>query len=511
MIIGVHTIGADIPIGAIDPENVGISGTAIIFLGSEPFTSLPTDAAPNRHFENALQGFTLRDTANHGSQIGGAFSVTLGRMTLANPDGALDPSLFFGAIDGRTIKVLALQKNNPPGGESLDDAFVLFKGTMETPELNSRTVSIPVRSATNLLDAPLHDRNFAGTGGVEGGADLLNKPKPVALGFSFGVTPVYLGVIGGKHSYSVAGGRCLPINDVPAFFSRGVALSLVAAPPSAGEYSIDTATGVVTIGGTVPELPTCNIEGYAPGGVFLTTTADIWKAVLEDFLDIPNVDIDLMSHSQMNVDQPANVGTWTGAVEETALTVINALLRGASAMGGGNRSGSFFIQLLAAPSNVIRAVYDEQNIIEITRIIGPTNMNPTAWQYKVGYQKNRTVTADVATGATEAQRSFMAKEFREAIASDTVIQTRHRRSKPVTVPGLFADQADAETEAARLLALMNGKALYRIDSGNLSPELDIGHVVEMTYPRFNMNKRLGIIVGWTMNAPARRFNPVVFA
>jgi len=511
MIIGIHTVGVAIPNGAIDPANAGISGTATIYLASEPFTSLPTDAAPNRHFEQALQAFTLRDTANHGSQIGGAMSVALGRMLLANPDGALDPSLFFGAVDGRTIRVLALEKNSPPGGESLDDAFVLFKGVMETPELDSRSVAIPVRSSSALLDAPIQDERFAGSGGVEGGADLLDKPKPVAFGYSFGVTPVYLGVISGKHSYSVAGGRCLPINDVPAFYDRGVALTPAAAPPSAGEFSIDTATGVVTIGGTVPTLPTCDIEGYAPAASFKTTTADIWKAILEDFIDIPNADVDSSSYNQMNSDQPAAVGLWVGADDVTALSVVNDLLLGASAMGGCSRAGKFVIQLLATPSNVVRAVYDEKNIIEITRIIGPSNMNPTAWKYLVGYQKNYTVTADTATGAAEAQRSFMRSEYRESVASDTDIQTRHRRSKPSIVPGLFAVQADADTEAARLLALMSGKALYRIDAGDLSPELDLGHVVEMTYTRFNMNKRLGIIVGWSMDAPARRFNPVVFA
>ena len=510
MIIGLHTIGVDIPIGAIDPDNAGISGTATLFFASEPFTSLPTDANPNRHYAQAVQAITLRDTAIRGNVIGGAMSITRGRLTMANPDGSLDPAFFFGSVDGRSIVIKALARNNPPGGESLDDAFVLFDGVMETPELDSKRVVVPLRCGGALLDAPVQSENFAGTGGVEGGDDLLDKPKPVALGYSYGVTPVYLGVISGKHSYSVAGGVSLPINDVPAFYDRGVGLSKVAGTPTAGEYAIDTATGVVTIGGTVPQVPTCDIEGYVQDGTFLTTTADIWNAIIVDFLELSNTMVDSASVSQMNTDQPADVGIWVGAEDVTAEAVINELLVAASTIGGCSRSGRFVIQLLKSPSNVIRAVYDEQNIIEITRIIGPDNMNPAHWKYMVGWQRNYTPTDDVATGASEAQRSFMRTEYREAIDSDTDIQTSHRRSTPTFVPGLFANQADAETEAARLLALFDAAALYRIDAGDLSPELDIGHVVEITYARFNLNKRLGTIVAWTMDVATRRFNPVVF-
>ncbi len=78
-------------------------------------------------------------------------------------------------------------------------------------------------------------------------------------------TPRYIGTTGGKHSYQASNGCALPLDDVPNFYDRGIALTKVECDPASGQYSINAVTGIVTIGGTKPGLPTCDVSGLAEG------------------------------------------------------------------------------------------------------------------------------------------------------------------------------------------------------------------------------------------------------
>src|SRR5690606_29502373 len=50
------------------------------------------------------------------------------------------------------------------------------------PEVGPERISIPLRDRQAELEVPLQDDLYAGTGGLEGTADLTDKPRPVALG-----------------------------------------------------------------------------------------------------------------------------------------------------------------------------------------------------------------------------------------------------------------------------------------------------------------------------------------
>jgi hypothetical protein len=509
---GVVGLGEVLPEGAIGELQEGIGGTFQVYLGSETFISRPADTNPHRYYAPYMQELRTRRTSLGARDLGGAAAFTSGELRLGNADGALDQYFVDGHVDGREIIVRAIPRNDPRGGESLDDATIILRGVMEWPGFDRTGVAVPLRCRGALLEVPVQSQEFAGTGGAEGGDDVKGKPKPVAFGKCWGVSPVYLGVISGKHCYLASGGDCLPINDVPNFYDKGVALTKVASGPTAGQYSIDTATGIITIGGTRPELPTCNIEGYAPGGSFKTTTANIWKELVETFAGEINAFIDGDSVDDMNADQAAEVGIYVGATERTVAQVVNELLAGVTALAGCNRQGKHHIAQLKAPGGVIRAVFDETNLRNVERIRGPQVTAPPAWKIRVGWRRNYTPTKDVASGAADSQVQFMAEEFRFAEASDTTIQDRHKRSQVHEVRGLFAAEADAQSEANRLLGLFDGRALYKLSANNVAPELDLGQTIEITWPRFGMTKALGVIVGWQVliSGSAVNFDPVVF-
>lgn len=504
---GLYATGMQ-PLAVLAPGDAGISGTITVYLATHDYVSLPGDASANRYHAGRVSALRLRRSAQGGGGIGGARAFTDGELELANPDGALDPYFLGGHVDGREITVRALNRAEPPGGESLDDATVVFRGIMTRPEIDSRRVRLPLRCRGATLDQPLQSERFAGAGGAEGGEDLADRAKPAALGRTRGVSPIYLGVIGGKHSYMVSGGDFLPISAVPAFYDRGVALTAVAGTPTAGEYAVDTATGIVTIGGTVPTGPTCDIDGWAPDGSWLSRTADIWQALVgtiggESAIDLASVD-------QMNSDQPATVGLWVGAEERNLGQVLDALLAGVTALAGCNRRGVHHLGQLRAPGGVLRAIFDDGNTVQIARAPLADVADPAPWRVAVAWGRNHTPTTDVAAAASEAQRSFMALAERKATAEDLVLQSSRRLSKPWSVPGLFAAQADAEAEASRLLALFAGRALWRLRTSAIADELDVGDAVELNFPRFGLERRVGTIVDWALDIGAARLDPVVF-
>lgn len=493
MSLGLRPLGVD-PIAILPLAQSGITGTATLFMASETYVSLPGDTDANRHYRGILdQPLRLNRSVIGPDTPAGRFGFATGELEALNGDGFLDALLGSAGFDGRQIVVKAVAR-----GTSLDQARTVFQSVMALVSADLDVARFDLRSRDFLLRQSLQSERFTGAGGAEGGDDLKDKLKPAAFGAPKGVTPVYLGLIGGKHSYMVSGGDVLPIADVPAFYDKGEALTKVGSAPVAGEYSVDTATGIVTIGGTVPSLPTCNIDGYAPDGDFKQSTADIVLEVL-DLAGLSNTRIDFTSFSNLNSDQPAPVELWIGTAETSALRVVATLLRGVTAWGDFNRLDSFAVGQLKEPSSVIRAVFDATNLLDIERLTPPAVMNPPAWRHEVAYGFNYTVSADVSILATEDQRSFMAEPWRIAAASNGAIAVKHVGSQTFFTPGRFVAEADAQTEATRLSLLYENKAIYRLSTMDVAPELDIGQSVQVTAPRFGLERRRATILAQSID------------
>src|SRR5690606_8132443 len=77
------------------------------------------------------------------------------------------------------------------------------------------------------------------------------------------------------------------------------------------------------------------------------------------------------------------------------------------------------------------------------------------WQVRCAWGRSWLVqSADALAGTvSDDDRAFYGQAVRYAPAQDSTIRGRHRLAEPLTVEGYFAEQSDAETEAARLLAL----------------------------------------------------------
>lgn len=117
-------------------------------------------------------GWMRREMASGASMLG-ATRASYGAAVIANPDGSLD-YLDDCGVDGRHYTLYIGEPGDVfPGGYD-----VLFRAVMVNKLVDRDRVEIHFRGFEELLDVPICSERFAGTGELEGGADLVNKPKP---------------------------------------------------------------------------------------------------------------------------------------------------------------------------------------------------------------------------------------------------------------------------------------------------------------------------------------------
>ena len=502
---GLYSLG-EVPLGGLANADSGITATELRRFASEHYVTKPTDALANEWFDGRLsQPLRLRNSVIGARTPVGALARGEATVVLLNGDGVLDPFLTQLGVAGREITVRSLRR-----GASHDTAVLLFRGVMEPPSGDLDQVTINAAGRDRRLRQRLND-TFAGTGGVEGGADRKGQQKPVVVGEAHGVPPVDLGLIGGLPSFLVAGGKSLPINDVTGAFDQAETLNKVGGTPAAGEYAIDTATGVLTTG-AVPAFLTCNVQGYAPGGVWKQTVADVIEALLVDFGGVPNARLDGYAFQTLNQELSGVVGWWFGPDQDVSVRgAVEVFTRGITAWAGFGRRDVFRIGRLKAPGGAIRNVFDDTNIEDIAPVDGPTVMNPTAWIHEVGYERNFAVTRRFSASSTPEQRQFMESQWRVESASDGDIQARFPDSQPFFTEGVFRDSADALALAQHQVAVYKDRNLWRVRSGPVPAELDFGDTVLIDDARFGFDDTPATVLEYDGDTNADAVETVVFA
>ncbi len=479
-------------LGFGDAEAGGAPGVSTLRFSSHGYTSHASDT-PARTWHD---GRIAADPAIERSIAGRTGMAGLARasaqVALVNTDGGLDTLMRDYALDGRRARLLLGDPDGP-----LADFGVVFTGVVESAPVGLKRATFQLSDGLARLDVPLNDTVYAGTGGDEGGADLAGKPKPVAHGAVFNVAAPLVDAAG--LVYQVHDGA---IQDVPAAYDRGVELTQVGGAPAGGEYSVDTATGLVTLGATPDGTVTFDVEGDAPAAGYVERTADIAQRLLA-IAGLASGEIEPLSFGRLNSDAGASVGQWTGAEPATVGERLGELLAGVGAFGGFNRHGAFEVGVLkaAAGAPVLELAADE--ILDLEREPAPEPVAPRVWRTLVGWQKNYTVQSDLAAGVTDARRTFAAEAFRVAESSDAAIRSRHLLAREYgPVPALYAEEADAQAEALRLFELWSGqRAFFRVVTGWRALVADIGRVVKITHPRHGLALgRSGVVLRHAVSA-----------
>ena len=413
-------------------------------------------------------------------------------MSLVNLDGALDMLVSNYAMDGRAARIYIGRAS-----DALSEFGLLFSGVVDSIVIGTDAVQFRFSDGAARLESTIiNETVYAGTGGLEGGADLAGKAKPRGWGRVFNIAPPLID--SANLIYQVNDGA---ISDVPEAFDRGVPLAKVVGAPAGGEYQVDASAGTYKLGATPAGTVTCNTLLDASGSGYIDTVSDIVRRILIDQVGLYDTEIEPASFAQLETDAPAEIGMACVDASVPASEVIGKLLAGVGAFGGFNRRGEFSVGLIASPTGAPVMSFTEENIIGITREPLPASVAPIAWRTSIAYQRNYTVQNDLAAAVTAAQRTFVAEAVRVSTIEDLAIQSRHLLSvEYANDAGLYADSADADAEALRLFNLWGAeRAIYRIKARPEALICDLGTVIDVTHPRHGLtNGKLMRVLGNTI-------------
>jgi hypothetical protein len=465
-------------------------GVVTLYYSSHGYISKATDTPANTWYDGRMSGDVLVERRIFDQKQGfGGLAFTRAELSLINNDGELDTLLRDYAIDGRAARALL---GRPTDARSaFGEAFI---GVVRHARVDSKRLGLTLSDGLARLELPINRNTYAGTGGIEGGADLKGKPKPKGWGHAFNINPPL--VNSASLIYQVHDGA---ISDVPNAWDRQVALvkgadyasqaDMEANAPAAGNYRVWKGGGFIRLGSTPAGTVTADLLGDASGAGYINKTGDIVNRILGDQALLLASEIDAAAIAQLNVDAPVEVGIWRGTEQSTIAGALDELLAGVGAFGGFSRLGKFTAGVIATPSGASVASYTEEEIGELERAPLPSAVEPIVWRARVGWQRNYTVQNDVAAGVTQARRTFAAEAERVAIREDTTIRSRRTLAREYGPTGnLYAQQADADTEAIRLMGLWGvERALYSVPLPAAALARDIGDVITVTYPRFGFS------------------------
>lgn len=516
---------------------VEASGSYSVYVATEEFITGSADEPANQPFDGTLDQ-PLRFTRSINRDGFSGFIQASGEMVIGNVDGAYDWLPEYYALDGREQEVRFGVE-----GEAYKDWVTIFKGTASDYHVDEEAFRIDLQDYGYKLDVPLQERLYAGTDGVEGGADLEGKRKPLAYGFVSNVTPVLLSAA--TQLYQVHDGV---VHAIPDVYANGVALTVGADHPTAeallaatiagGHFHTCIAAGLFRINYLLDgNVVTADVEGDASGDGFVATVAGIVRRIASPHLDSADGeplyellawDNDTEADALIawdDEDGDEQTLTWEDPVYQTSglyepafaqhaqaypyeigfyysqddtSSVADALTQvvGFGGYIGFRRNGKLTIGSVEAPAGPPVLRLDRIDVLDIRREKLPSGLSPPPWRWKVAYGRNwRVQDSEVAGSVSDARRAFLAEEVRVAVSESAGVRNDHPFAAEREIGGYFRHAVDARLVGSRLLALFSRSAsLYRLTIDERGFALEIGDVIHLTYPRFDLRNGRSLLV-----------------
>jgi len=151
----------------------------------------------------------------------------------------------------------------------------VFSGKVKSFRAAASKLSVTATIDDEPFSVQVLSASYAGTGGIEGGADIKGKPKPWAFGAPKNIEPVLIDSVNSVFQVSAYGA----IKNVVTLYERGAAFgasygdyanyaALVAAAIPAGRWATCLASGLIRLGAPPYGLITADIEGDYQGGTW---------------------------------------------------------------------------------------------------------------------------------------------------------------------------------------------------------------------------------------------------
>lgn len=407
-----------------------------------------------------------------------------GVVGLTDPDDELRP------LSGRIWDGAPLTLRRGPRGDYQTSLFRdwvtvgRYRGAGMLRDLDEKQIRL--RDNGWALSGPLHGQTYAGTGGLEGSADITGRDKPWALGYCHNIEPVLLSPSDQIFQWSLGRSR-----ELKAFRHGGVNITIGADYPTyealaAATIPSGTCATCMTYSLVRPNLSLqfgvrVDIVGESlivNGHECPRTRASIIRRIAtargENPLD-EATQIDPAYFTRMEDQHPAAVG-WYFDSDITKAAAIDRCLAGILGWWRVKPDGRLAIGWVEAPELVSPAVILSAPNSDVgkPRLIStspPRRGTRVTWRWNY---------------APYPDRSSMAGSVTDAKAAIYVQRTSYAQSLSETITGLwptaelitvdeagFRDEADAVIEAARQQAIFSVERKRWARSLQIDPFIDM--------------------------------------
>jgi hypothetical protein len=469
----------------------GAAKAFVIYCATSQWATKPSDSPRSQPFRGSLQTYTFQRSISQGTL--GVSTVGEGTLTIANTDGFYDFLPKSYAIDGRDIKIKLGREQ-----DSYSAAYTLSYVTASSWQIDADVVTINLIDFSYKLSVPAQPNLYGGTGGSDGGSDILGKRKPLAFGTPLNVSAVL--VDPNNLTYQVHDGS---IQSVDAVYDRGASITkgsdyatyslLVAASTVEGTFDTCIAAGFFKLGSKPQGTVTADLHG-SNGDGFLQTTADIvrWFVRHNTVIADPG-NIDTAAFAALNATQPAPIDFFLGPDDQSAVSDVCANLMGG--IGGWytfSRAGLFQVNVFSAPAGSPRMSFTRLDVVngDVQRLPLPDELATPQWRWRIPYQTNWTVqSSDLAGSVTSDRQAFLAQANRLAIFEDDAVKTDHPFAvDPDPSTAYFTNVSDALAEATRRSALFKvTRAIYQFSVSRKALSLNLGDPIQLTHPRWDLS------------------------
>lgn len=498
-----------VPSDPTAPEVVGL-----IRASDSGYRTRPTDTPAVAVFPARMAEAFAIDRRINLDPGGAGLSASWGRVSLSNARGIYDNIAGTQNSDGRPVRIYAGQRTlDASRGLFLDPPFAsltpLFQGVAQPWALSESTLDIPFRDATYWAERPLQSTVYAGTGGYDGGADILGLPKPKTRGGTASypvrdVRPVLIDAANRIYQYTDAAGSVVALyegGDTNIPFSANTT-NLYAGSTPAGQYRTDNSRGLFQLGSSPVRTITVDVTGEFPTAGAVSSLASIARYLLAEDMQMPAGNIATAAFSALAAAFPYPAGAYFGATPIAGTDALAYLLAGAGFKLVPLRSGALSIMALRDVSAAVPvAAIGPAEAASCTPLPLPASVSPPAYRIRVGYQRNYApALVDVSPAVTSMTRkSFLANEYRYAgWAGGAVLLAYRRPNDPDPIGGALLVPADAQAAADGIGALWGvRRRLYAVSCpATTALAREIGDVIRLTWPADDLRGgQNGVIVG----------------
>jgi hypothetical protein len=238
---------------------------------------------------------------------------------------------------------------------------LIFDGKADRFENRDGKIVLEAIVDERRFQVPVLTATYLGTGGIEGGADLKGRLKPLALGWPKVVEPVLIDVVNNVYQVSGYG----PVQGTTALYERAssfgasigdvgsyAALVSLTIPP--GRWATCNASGLVRLGAPAAGVITCDVQGDNEGGALWRRTPGRIIDLLLSRAGLWPTFVNNVSTDALHAAVPRNISIYLDS-QTTVLDLAREIAAQCNYVAGVSWTGKLFVSAAGLVSPAITA------------------------------------------------------------------------------------------------------------------------------------------------------------